>query len=99
MQYQEKIKGTPYKMENFPEPTIFEWLPNGDLKVIEINRREVYFKKEEALKTSVQIKNKLEFHKYEISEENKQKIQRNIDMLQKTSDQWKNAIKEQEMKK
>ena len=99
MQYLEKTKGTPYKLENFPEPSMFEWLPNGDLKVIEVNRREIYFKKEEALKTNVQIKNKLEFHKYELSDENKQKIQRRIAMIQKTSDEWNNAIKEQEMKK
>jgi len=92
MQYIEKTKGTPYKMERHPIPSIFEWMPNGDLKVTETIKRDVYFKKEEAIKAKNQIDNKLGFHKYELSEEYKEIVQRDINTLQQASDEWTEAL-------
>lgn len=99
MQYVEKIKGSPYKMEKDAVVSVFEWLPNGDLKLTETIKRTMFFKKEEAVKAKKQIDNKLGFHKYELSEEYKSVIMSDINILQKASDDWSAAFDELRKKK
>ena len=74
MQYIEKIKAIPYKIENEYIPDTFERLPDGNIIVTESTRRKIYLSPEEYAK-AVQIHvNKAKFHEFELSEENRLKI-------------------------
>ena len=93
MQFIEKTKGNPYKIERIYIANEFTWLPNGDLMVLETIKRKVFLKMAEAIKVKKQMDEKLGFHKYEISDAYKQIVQEDIDTLQRTIDEWTEALK------
>ena len=98
MQYIATTTGKPYKIITDPVEQKFDWQENGDLKITETIHREVFFNKTEAMKAQQELKNKLQFHETEISDEYKVTVQKNIDAIKFTKDQWDKAIEEQEMK-
>jgi len=92
MKFVQNTSGKPYKIKRFKTVHEFEWLPNGDLVVIETNKRKVFLSKIEAIKVKKQIDEKIGYHKYEISEDYKKKVQEDIDILQEASDDWNKAL-------
>jgi len=59
MQYIETTKPKPYKVIPIYIPIEFEHLPNGDIKVIETQKNEIYLTKSEGIKVIKSIGDKI----------------------------------------
>jgi len=92
MQYIEKIKAKPYKIENEYIPDKFEELPNGNIMVTESTQRKIYLTPEEYAK-AVQIHiNKAKFHEFELSEENRLRIKEELANVQRRKEAYEDFL-------
>ena len=89
-----KVKPKPYKIVPIFTPNEYEVLPDGNIKVTEVIKREVYLTKEEAKKAMISVDDKIKFHQFEISNGRLEAVKRDIKNLTELSDSWKKVLKE-----
>lgn len=92
MQFVAKTKPLPYKIIPILVPNEYTWLPNGDLKVVETQKKEVYLTKEEAVKVLASLNERIKFHEYEISREYIDQIKGDIDNLKILKKSWEMTL-------
>ena len=94
MEYIQKVKPKPYKIVPIFVPNEYEFLSDGNIKVTETIKKEIYLTKEEVKKVIISINDKINFHKFEISKGRLEAVNKDIKNLTKLKDSWEQAIKD-----
>jgi len=97
MEFKPKIKVKSLSTKNIEVPNEYK-LEDNKIKVIETMKREGVFYIPEAKKIIHSLNDKINFHKFEISETRIKEVKTQISHLETKKHEWEKIIKEAELK-